>query len=232
MTFDGLRRRAASLGLAVRGGFHPQPGEFDRLLPEARIATMILLGFTGGEQWGCYQSSAEAGDGLPHPLDRWSRRVIGALAEEFGGLGLYADGAPPQLPFQRLALRSEPVHQSPIGLLIHPEWGLWHAYRGALALPDRIELPTLAPSVHPCSSCALKPCLTSCPVQAFRPGSFDVAACVDFVSSAAGSECRERGCRARRSCPVGTPYRYPEDQAQFHMRAFLRCFPARSRISR
>jgi hypothetical protein len=222
MTFDGLCRRATSLGLAVRGAFHPEPREFEQLLPGARIGTMVLLGFTGSEQWGRYQSSVEASDGLPHPLDRWSRRVIGALASEFGGVGLYADGTPPQLPFQRLALRSEPVHQSPIGLLIHPEWGLWHAYRGALALPDRIELPTLAPSVHPCSICALKPCLSSCPAQAFRPGSFDVEACVDFVLSAAGSDCRERGCRARRSCPVGIPYRYVQDQARFHMCAFLR----------
>jgi ferredoxin-like protein FixX len=222
MTFAALCRRATSLGLAVRGAFHPEPREFDQLLPAARIGTMVLLGFTGSEQWGRYQSCPEASDGLPHPLDRWSRRVIGALASELGGVGLYADGTPPQLPFQRLALRSEPVHQSPIGLLIHPEWGLWHAYRGALALPGRIELPTVAPSVHPCSSCALKPCLSSCPVQAFRPGSFDVEACVDFVMSAAGSDCRERGCRARRSCPVGTVYRYVQDQARFHMRGCLR----------
>ncbi len=222
MTFDGLCRRASSLGLAVRGAFHPEPQEFEQLLPDARVQTMVLLGFTGSKQWSHYRRSGEASDGLPHPLDRWSRRVIGVLAGELGGVGVYADGTPPQLPFQQLALRSEPVHQSPIGLLIHPEWGLWHAYRGALALPDRIELPTLAPSVHPCSGCALKPCLSSCPVQAFRPGSFDVEACVDFVSSAAGSDCRERGCRARRSCPVGTPYRYVQDQARFHMRAFLR----------
>jgi ferredoxin len=193
MTFDGLCRRATSLGLAVRGAFHPEPREFDELLPGVRAGTMVLLGFTGSDQWGLYQCSAEASDGLPHPLDRWSRRVIGALASELGGVDVYPDGTPPQLPFQRLALRSEPVHQSPISLLIHPEWGLWHAYRGALALPDRIELPTLAQSVHPCSSCARKPCLSSCPVQAFRPGSFDVEACVDFVLSAAGSDCREHG---------------------------------------
>ena len=139
MTFDGLRRRAASLGLAVRGGFHPQPGEFDRLLPEARTATMILLGFTGGEQWGCYQSSAEAGDGLPHPLDRWSRRVIGALAEEFGGLGLYADGAPPPaaIPAPRIAQRAgapesdRPAHPSRVGAVARlPR-------RACAARPDR-----------------------------------------------------------------------------------------------
>jgi hypothetical protein len=222
MIFDALSRRAESLGLAVRGAFHPEPQEFDQLLPAAPVGTIVLLGFTGGVQWDLYRCSAEASDGLPHPLDRWSRRVIGALASELGGAGLYPNGPPPQLPFQRLAARSEPVHQSPIGLLIHPEWGLWHAYRGALALPGRIELPTPVPSVHPCAGCAVKPCLTSCPVKAFGSGSFDVEACVDFVLSAAGSDCRERGCRARRACPVGSLYRYGPDQAQFHMRAFLR----------
>jgi hypothetical protein len=64
--------------------------------------------------------------------------------------------------------------------------------------------------------------LSSCPVQAFRSGSFDVEVCIGHVLSAAGSECRERGCRARRACPVGAEFRYAEAQARFHMRAFLR----------
>jgi hypothetical protein len=114
------------------------------------------------------------------------------------------------------------VHPSPLGLLIHPEWGLWHAYRGALVLPDRIELPAVAPSVHPCAGCAAKPCLPACPVQAFRDGSFHIELCVNHVSSAAGSDCREHGCRARRACPVGAEFRYIEDHARFHMHAFLR----------
>ncbi len=74
----------------------------------------------------------------------------------------------------------------------------------------------------PCSACATQPCLSSCPVQAFRAGSFDIERCVDHVLSAAGFECRERGCRARRACPVGAEFRYVEAQARFHMRAFLR----------
>jgi hypothetical protein len=98
----------------------------------------------------------------------------------------------------------------------------WHAYRGALVLPDRIRLPRPAPAESPCSACATRPCLSSCPVQAFRSGSFDLELCVDHVLSAAGSECRERGCRARRACPVGAEFRYVEAQARFHMRAFLR----------
>ncbi len=223
-TFDALCRRANSLGLAVRGAFHPEAGEFDQLLPAASAGTIVLLGFTGSVQWDLFKRSAEASDGLPNPLDRWSRGVIGSLAHELKALDGYPNAAPAQLPFQRLAARSEPVHQSPIGLLIHPTWGLWHAYRGALVLPDRIELPAFAPSVHPCAGCAVKPCLSSCPVQAFRSGAFDVESCVSHVLSAAGSECRERGCRARWACPVGTEFRDVEEQARFHMHAFLRTF--------
>jgi hypothetical protein len=221
-SYDALCRRALSLGLAVRGAFHPAPREFEQLLPETPVGTIILLGFTGSLQWDLFKRSAEASDGMPHPLDRWSRRVIGLLALESGAVHVYPNGTLPQLPFQRLAVRSEPVHQSPIGLLIHAQWGLWHAYRGALVLPLRIELPLVAPSVHPCVGCAAKPCLSSCPVHAFRAGSFHPQACVDHVLSTAGADCLERGCRARRACPVGTEFHYVEDQAQFHIRAFLR----------
>jgi hypothetical protein len=220
-SFDAICRGASSAGLAVRGAFHPVPGEFDGQLPGVRAATIVLLGFTGSEQWEHFRRSAEAGDGSADPLDRWSRRVIGALAGEVGGIGVYPQGEARPLPFQRFALRSEPVQQSPIGLLIHPTWGLWHAYRGAIVLERRIELPRVEPSINPCQGCAARPCLSSCPVGAFRPGSFDVQACAAHLQSAAGSACREGGCLARRSCPVGTQYRYNEEQMRFHLRAFM-----------
>jgi hypothetical protein len=220
-SFDAICRRARSVGLAVRGAFHPEPGEFDPGLPRLDGATIILLGFTGSEQWEHYQRSAEASDGSPHPLDRWSRRVIGALAREIDATDVYPRGEDTPLPFQRLALRSEPVHQSPIGLLIHPSWGLWHAYRGAIVLAHRIAVPDIVPSMHPCEGCAAKPCLSTCPVGAFRPGFFDLQACTDHLRSAAGSACRDGGCLARRSCPVGTAFRYRDEQMRFHMRAFM-----------
>ncbi len=220
-SFDAICRRGASLGLAVRGGFHPEPGEFARQLPGVNAATILLLGFTGSTQWEHFQRSAEASDQLSHPLDRWSRRVIGALALDFGASAIYPHGESPQLPFQRLALRSEPLHRSPIGLLIHPQWGLWHAYRGALVFAHRIKLPDIVPSAHPCNACRDKPCLSGCPVNAFRPGIFDVQACTAHVQSRAGSPCREGGCLARRACPVGSESRYDEDQMRFHMRAFM-----------
>jgi hypothetical protein len=220
-SFSAISHRAALAGLAVRGAFHPEPEEFARQLPGVRAATIILLGFTGSLQWDFFRGSSEACDGRPQPLDRWSRRIVGALALEFGAADAYPQAEIFQLPFQRLALRSEPVHQSPIGLLIHPTWGLWHAYRGALVFCHRLELPAAAASVSPCSGCAAKPCLTSCPVGAFRPGSFDLQACSDHLLSAAGSPCREGGCLARRSCPVGAAFRYTDEQMRFHMQAFM-----------
>lgn len=220
--FEQVCRRADVLGLEVRGAFHPEPDEFGAPPGGERTGTVILLGFTGGAQWSVFRKSAEAGDGLPHPLDRWSRRSIGLLARELGAHDFYPSGSPPgPLPFQRLARRCEPVHPSPIGLLIHPVFGLWHAYRGGLMLAQRLDLPTMRRSPSPCESCRSKPCLSTCPVRAFKPGSFDIAACAAHVSSPAGNECLSGGCLARRACPVGAEFRYPLDQAEFHMRAFL-----------
>ena len=222
LDLDQLRRRAAQIGLAVRGAFHPEPGELGAILGVAKPGTVVLLGFTGGDQWSAFQDSKEAQDGLPHPLDRWSQRVIGALASELGATDFYPSGSPSlPLPFQRLARRCEPVHPSPIGLLIHETYGLWHAYRGGLCLRERIALPPAPPHASPCERCSARPCLSACPVAAFQNGSFDLDACVGHVLSAAGTDCRENGCLARRACPVGPQFRYAPAQARFHMSAFL-----------
>jgi hypothetical protein len=221
LDLDQLSRRIGAAGLAVRGAFHPEPGEFEPIAGTVP-GTVVLLGFTGSDQWSVFEDSPEISDGLPHPLDRWSRRVIGALARALGAADFYPSGPPnPPPPFQRLARRCEPVHPSPIGLLIHPQHGLWHAYRGGLVLPERLALGAVHAPASPCERCTARPCLTACPVGAFQSGAFDLEACVRHVSSAAGLDCREAGCRARRACPVGAVYRYRPEQARFHMRAFL-----------
>jgi hypothetical protein len=222
LTFAALENAANARGLAVRGAFHPAADEFASNLPQQVVAgTLVLLGFTGSLQWSAFAASVEARDGMADPLDRWSRRVVGELARRYAAFDIYPSGNP-RWPFQQLAQRCETVRPSPIGLLIHPRWGLWHAYRGGLIFDQRIDLPTSAVAEHPCDGCAAKPCLTSCPVDAFKDGAFDVEACTNHVQSAAGVECRERGCRARRACPIGAEWKYGEEHARFHMDAFLR----------
>jgi hypothetical protein len=208
-------------GLAPRGAFALEPSE--RVDPLADVRTLVLVGVVGAKGWDAFAGSAEARDGEAHPLDRWSRRVIDGLAREIGAAALYPFGGPPHWPFQRWARRAEPVHPSPLGLLIHPVHGLWHSYRGALGLREAIDLaPPQAARPSPCESCAGRPCLAACPVGAFSSAGYDVEACVAHLRSDAGEPCMRGGCLARRACPVAKEHAHAPEQARFTMRAFLR----------
>lgn len=209
-------------GLAWRGAFHPAPADGVPVLPDgAPAGTLVLLGFAGGVGWPAFAGSSEARDGGPDRLDRWSRRVIDALAARWGGMALYPFGGPPWLPFQRWAQRAEPVFASPLGILIHPAWGLWHSYRGAVALRERLELPKRDASVSPCESCIGRPCLSACPVAAFSANGYDVATCATHIAAPQGNDCLAAGCAARRACPVGGEQVYGAAEAGFYMANFL-----------
>ncbi len=213
-------------GLVTRGALRLEEAERSGALAEA--AAIILIGFVGREGWGAFAASAEARDGLAHPLDRWSRRVIDGLAHEFDGAALYPFAGPPYWPFQQWALRCDAVHASPLGLLIHEDYGLWHSYRGALALPIDVAPMPARRGAHPCERCAARPCLSACPVGAFALAGYDVDACVAHLKSADGEACMSGGCLARRACPVGVQHAHGAEQAQFTMRAFLRARPQRT----
>ena len=217
-----FRSRAAAAGLALRGACHPEPR--DRM----DAGTLVLLGFAGAHGWPEFAASGEARDGLPDPLDRWSRRVIDALAASCGGAALYPFGGPPWHPFQRWAQRSESVYPSPLGILIHPEFGLWHAYRAAFLLPDPVELPPAINRASPCDSCTDRPCLNTCPVDAFSINGYDVETCASHVNGTAGETCRSQGCLARLACPIGAAWQYESAHAAFHMAAFRRSHPGTS----
>jgi hypothetical protein len=218
MDLDTIRSRIAEHGLSYRGAFHAEAGE-------APGETLVIVGFVGSENWPAFAASPEAADGKPDPLDRWSMRVVNAVGLSLGATPLFPFGGPPFLPFQRWAQKAEPVHPSPLGILIHPDWGLWHAYRGALVFAERIDLPVPDRRPSPCDRCVGKPCLSACPVGAFTPAGYDVPACVTYISAPAGAECVTDGCLARRACPVGAHHRHLSEQAEFHQRAFLAANP-------
>jgi len=218
LTLAALGHAIAAAGLSLRGSFRPSADD------GAPTGTrwLCLLGTVGGSVWPAFAASSEAADGEPDPLDRWSRRVIQQLAHSFGGKALFPFGGPPFQPFLRWAQQAEGLEPSPIGMLIHPEHGLWHAYRGALAFasvpPDWQEAP---PAASPCRRCAARPCRSACPVDAFTDAGYDVAACRRHLATPAGRRCFTQGCLARRACPVAPGLRYSEPQTRFHMRAFL-----------
>ena len=111
---------------------------------------------------------------------------------------------------------------SPLGILIHPEFGLWHALRAALLFRDRRELPVFEARPSPCDTCAAKPCLHTCPVGAFTPTGYNVVTCRAYLHTLSGQPCMTQGCQARLACPVGRNNAYRGGLAQHLMRAFAR----------
>jgi hypothetical protein len=219
---DRIEREVEALGLVVFGGFWPDPADRVPALPDGRAAASVLMiGNAGPGAWAQFSAAPEASDGAPDPMDRWCRRVLGGLADGFGGVAIFPSDGPPYPPFVAWAKRAAPVRESPIGMLIHPVFGLWHAYRGALALPERLPQPPLESRAYPCDTCQDRPCLTTCPVSAFGPEGYDVSACAAHIATPAGADCLGLGCRARRACPIGREFVYDPPQAAFHMTAFL-----------
>lgn len=223
-------RAAAALapsGLILRGGLNFTSDEQRLPGPGGHPAAAVLLvGNAGARYWqGFTLWRARQVLPLSDPLDSWSRAVIGAAAREIGARVLMPNDRP-FAPFQQWAMRAEGLRPSPLGLLMHPRYGLWHAFRGALLLEAAISPRALLElnragggARHPCDLCAGKPCLNACPVAAHTGKGFAHAACVSHVRSRDGTACA-RHCLARNACPHGTEWRYPAEVQAFHQRAF------------
>jgi ferredoxin len=216
-----LEADLARHGLIPRGGFNFGT---DETAPRGRASdtarAVVLVGQAGAASWPHFQAWRARNTAVLHnPLDEWCREVIGEVAARHGARAVSPSDRP-YLPFQQWAMRAEGLRPSPVGILMHPEFGLWHAYRGALLFDVYIDFAELREPIHLCDECACKPCLKACPVQAHTEGGFDHAACLTHVRSTDGHGCLQRGCFDRNACPYGVDYRYPTEVQAFHMRAF------------
>lgn len=199
--YSEIAERIAATGLLPRGGFHPGPDDSVPPLPDSRTTrTLILIGNAGPDLWQRFAPFLVRHPDLPHPLNSWVEQTVAGLADACGASAIYTHEGPPFYPFIRWAQLAEPVTPSPIGLLIHPVYGLWHAYRAALLFADEIALPPFAPTPSPCDSCIAKPCLVAGHTDPRQRSGFDAA---------------------RRACPVGPDFVYGDAQSAFHQAAFL-----------
>ena len=243
---ENLQAALSAHGLSLRGGFTPVTADGLAPLPDGQpVAHVWMVGVIGSTFWPHFKASPFFNDGLPDPLDRWSRAIGEELATHFGGRALFPFDGPPYHPFQRWADRSEATQPSRMMLRIHPDYGLWHAYRFALALPTAPEVPSgrevpgfsnsgvatvdlAGRAAKPiaafdiCASCNGQPCLQACPVGAYTGESFLLETCASHLHSGQGANCMQAGCLARRACPVAPDLRYSQEHAAFHMQAFAR----------
>jgi hypothetical protein len=214
MIWQTLQSEATARHLKLLGGFHPTAGDD---VPEA-CKTLILLGPNEPAFWPAFTQSPEYRDAQSDAMDRWSTRVISDWAEALKATALFPFGGAPFLPFFTWATRTGRIHASPINFLVHDSAGLFVSFRGALALPQHVDLPTQPPK--PCDTCAKRPCLSACPVSALTPQGYDVPRCKAYLDTPAGAECMQHGCAARRACPVSQKFGRVPAQSAYHMRHF------------
>jgi epoxyqueuosine reductase QueG len=218
-----LSRRLAAAGIAhigcvSRARFDAEAPAGFRLNELAPGAESLLVAASAGAQfWNAFQQHATTHPGWlarRDPLDDFTRIVVdGATTGDANVLRVFYPffAFEPRLPFQKLGVLAELGRMSPLGLLVHPLHGPWFALRAAIALAAPIpESPALA---RACDSCEGKPCIAACPGGAVTLRGWHAAPCA--------AECRKgepcaSGCDARRACPLGRDFVYPEDAIHHH----------------
>lgn len=209
-------------GFTPLGWFEPLAEHDVPSFPDgARPGTVILLGNAGPAMWRRFSAEQRPG---PNPMDDWTRMAVHGLVHRLEGIcttrivAVFPFDQPYQ-PFQRWARAAGNAFPSPLGLTIHAVYGLWHAYRAALILERRLDLPGPGATASPCNSCRDTPCLMACPAGAFTGAAYDLHACASYLSRGEGKACFA-GCLSRHACPVGREFAYEPEQARYHMAFF------------
>jgi hypothetical protein len=219
---ETLRAALTPHGLFLRGTVKFAPGEAAPELESGQpAASVVLIGNIGGSIWEPFSRWREGHPdrGGADPLDSWSKQTILPVAKAVGATA-YFPSDPPWQPFQRWAMRAEGLKPSPLGMLIHPRYGLWHGYRGAFGFDRALPATGEMVSAHACDSCTEKPCLSACPADALALRKFDLGRCRSHLRTKAGAGgCFVEGCLSRNACPVGRNHRYSQPQLRFHMAA-------------
>lgn len=174
---------------------------------------LILIGNAGPAFWRVLQANDNTGS---DPVDDYSRQLARRFVEEYlcaSAEILYpGTGA---LPLQQLGALAGWHYSSPLGIGIHPQYGLWFAYRAAVLTDAPLTPSEPLPGVSPCQHCTDRPCLSACPPRALaQTAPPDLTRCLDWRRTP-GSSCNNT-CLARLACPVGHEHRYDNSQIQYH----------------
>ena len=229
-SFSELDGYLNELGMAVLGGFYLRPEEAAQFTRSSGAVAGLVVSSHGRSMWQVFQKSSFYADQLPNPLDRWTKSVLEKLSlKTRTELALPFDRPFP--PIQEWTKRATGISNSPLGILMHPRYGLWFGLRGVFFFKVNVENQDVNKLIHrqfndnkPCDLCVEKPCLSGCPVSAFDESGLNVNTCFSHlaktISSSFEPDCLSNGCAAREACPVGNEYRYCSEQMHFHMKSY------------
>jgi ferredoxin len=222
MQYEDVQAALEDTGFICRGGFEPGPDDAVPEITGETDAVVIVVGNAGSGMWRHFDSARGAArrQNEQNPLNDWTAEMMRPIAAKLNAR-VHFPFDRPYHPFQRWAMKADSVWQSPLGPLIHPKYGLWHAYRAALVFEPGFAVPARPPAENPCENCSHRKCLKACPVGAYEAGRYDVPACVEHIATPKGKSCINLHCLARRACPIGRELVYEPPHAEFHMSKFL-----------
>lgn len=183
-------------------------------LPLQEFSRLVVVGHAGQRMWQVL--APERGNSMD-PVDDFSKRHSSYFAENYLNDASWQLLYPADLffPLNELGELVGWGKPSPLGLGIHPQYGLWWAYRTVFLTKTELPLTQPAGHAHPCDSCLGKPCITICSATALDTTSgFNVYACADYRIES-DSKCGQQ-CLARLACPVGAEHRYKREQINYH----------------
>jgi len=196
--------------------------------PAAR--SIVVLGNGGGAFWQEFKRHAERHPGWlarDNPLDDFTRELVeSTIAAPLHEAALHYTIVHPfmsgggSLNFVELGKAAGIAGPSILGVVVHPKYGPWMAFRAALLLEVELDAPGEALDFDPCPGCTVRSCISACPVGAVSfPSGWDVPKClthrVEHEPDCAGR------CHARVGCVIGPEYRYPDDELAYHQRRAL-----------
>ena len=160
LSFSDLVSALRDNGLEMLGIFQPSGDE--ALFPDrsSEPSTVAIVGNVGSAVWPFFEAARQNSPGLT--LDRWTETIVGEIAKKFGIDAVYPFEGPPFHPFIRWAERTGTLFPSPLGLTVHPTFGLWIAFRAALLIDQPLEGDSMpqgnsVSGRHPCNDCRDRP---------------------------------------------------------------------------
>ena len=193
--------------------------------------TIVLIGNGGADFWYAFKAYTGAHNGWfdrDNPLDDFTREInekeivtpIQTLGVKCFAVYPFGSGSP-TLNFMQLATLAGLAGPSIIGVVVHPVFGPWIAFRAALLLDCELDHPGDAVGFDPCSTCSTRPCINACPAAAVSfPSGWNIPRCLAHRVEAY-PDCATQ-CHARVACVLSPDERYPDDELAYHQARALR----------
>jgi epoxyqueuosine reductase QueG len=199
------------------------------IAPSAR--SIVVIGNGGREFWKAFSRHAKENPGWrdrDNPLDDFTRviieRDVAPVVAQAGTAHtiiypFISNG--PTLNFMEAGKAAGLSGPSILGVVVHPVYGPWIAFRAAILLDQLIDAPGEARGFDPCPTCVPRSCISACPADAVSVANgWDIPKCLTHRVEVE-TDCAPR-CHARAGCVLGPEHRYPDDELAYHQMRALR----------